>query len=54
MSAQIAQALGVAEQFVTNVETIGKDVHFDLNGVPYYARLVRGKFHPDNMRRNAR
>jgi hypothetical protein len=51
MAQQIATALSVAEQFITNVRVEGKTVDFDLNGVGYYAKLVRGQFKSENMRR---
>jgi hypothetical protein len=51
MAKQIAQALNLDEAFITNVEVDGKHVSFDLNGVPYFAKLGRGKFNPENMRR---
>jgi hypothetical protein len=51
MTNQIAAALNVAAQFITNVKIEGKYVDFDLNGVGYWAKLSRGQFNPDNMRR---
>lgn len=51
MTAQIAKALNVAEEFITNVVVVGNDVDFDLNGVAYFAKLSRGKFNADTMRR---
>lgn len=51
MTNQIAAALNVAEQFVTDVTVDGKNVEFRLNGVWYWAKLARGKFVEKNMRR---
>lgn len=51
MTAQIATALHVAEKFVTDVTVDGKSVEFRLNGVWYWAKLSRGSFKPENMRR---
>jgi len=48
---EIAKALSVAEQFVSNVKVEGKFVDFDLNGVGYFAKLARGKFVSESMRR---
>ena len=47
---QIETALN-AKGFITNVEIDGKTVNFDMNGVSYFAKLVRGKFKAENMRR---
>jgi hypothetical protein len=50
MKEQIEKALN-AKGFVDNVVVDGKTVDFDLNGVAYFAKLVRGKFVQENMRR---
>lgn len=50
MVSQIESALN-AKGFIDNVIIEGKTVEFDMNGVSYFAKLVRGKFNSDNMRR---
>ena len=51
MTREIATALNLNEAFITNVEIEDNFVNFDMNGVAYYAKLSRGKFKADNMRR---
>lgn len=51
MTAQIATALNLDASFITNVVIEGKTVNFDMNGVAYFAKLVRGQFKVENMRR---
>ena len=51
MTAQIAAALNLNEAFITDVVVDGKTVDFRMNGVAYFAKLSRGKFSADNMRR---
>lgn len=51
MTNQIATALEVPANLVTDVTVEGKMVDFRLNGVWYYAKLSRGQFKADNMRR---
>lgn len=50
MQEQIEIALD-AKGFVTDVTVEGKIVDFRLNGVWYFAKLSRGKFKQENMRR---
>ena len=51
MTAQIATALNLDASFITDVTVDGKVVNFRLNGVWYWAKLVRGQFKTENMRR---
>lgn len=53
MTNQIATALNLDPQFITDVSVEGKTVDFRLNGVWYYAKLSRGQFNADHMRRAA-
>lgn len=51
MKEQIEDAMN-AKGFIENVTVYGGYVWFDMNGAEYSAKLVRGKFKADNVRRS--
>lgn len=51
MEKMIASELNIDEAFVSGVSVVGNYVYFNINGGEWCARLSRGKFKQENMRR---